>query len=149
MRNNSENILPEEAHERGHEFEEPSVAGIAAVALGLITALALFLAVLLWIYQQAATRPPRPETSNPPATARGFPLPRLQLSPPVELVRLRSNEDSILNSYGWIDQTNGLARIPINRAIEILSERGLPVLNLTNAAARKTELDLIQERRQE
>src|SRR5688572_5927167 len=29
-------------------------------------------------------------------------------------------------SYGWVDRTQGVARIPIDRAIDIIGERGLP-----------------------
>lgn len=39
---------------------------------------------------------------------------------------LRPGEDAILNSYGWVDQKNGIARIPIDRAIDIVAARGLP-----------------------
>ncbi len=39
---------------------------------------------------------------------------------------LRPGEDAILNSYGWVDQKNGIARIPISRAIDIIAARGLP-----------------------
>ena len=39
---------------------------------------------------------------------------------------LRPGEETILNSYGWVDQKNGIARIPISRAIDIIAARGLP-----------------------
>jgi hypothetical protein len=32
-----------------------------------------------------------------------------------------------LQSYGWIDQQKGVVRIPIERAMELTAERGLPV----------------------
>jgi DNA-binding GntR family transcriptional regulator len=35
-------------------------------------------------------------------------------------------ETAILHSYGWVDRDAGIVRIPIERAIEILAERGLP-----------------------
>jgi hypothetical protein len=31
-----------------------------------------------------------------------------------------------LNSYGWVDQQAGIARIPIDRAMALLAQRGLP-----------------------
>jgi hypothetical protein len=34
---------------------------------------------------------------------------------------------AILHSYGWVDEQAGLVRIPITRAMELLTERGLPV----------------------
>jgi hypothetical protein len=44
----------------------------------------------------------------------------------VTAASLRPYEDPLLNTYGWVDQKNGIARIPISRAIDILAQRGLP-----------------------
>jgi hypothetical protein len=37
------------------------------------------------------------------------------------------NQESQLNSYGWVDETAGVAHIPIERAMELTVQRGLPV----------------------
>jgi hypothetical protein len=37
------------------------------------------------------------------------------------------HQESQLNSYGWVDEKAGVAHIPIERAIELTVERGLPV----------------------
>lgn len=42
-----------------------------------------------------------------------------------EYLTLRAREDAILDKSAWVDKTAGKARIPIGRAIELLSERGL------------------------
>ena len=39
-----------------------------------------------------------------------------------DLRELRSREDQILNSYGVIDSTNGVYRIPIAHAMELMAE---------------------------
>jgi hypothetical protein len=52
-----------------------------------------------------------------------FPAPREQPNPLVDLETLRASEDAELNSYGWIDKTNGVVRIPIDRAIDLLTQR--------------------------
>jgi hypothetical protein len=39
---------------------------------------------------------------------------------------MRAAEDKILNGYGWVDREHGVARIPIDRAIDLLAQRGLP-----------------------
>jgi len=54
------------------------------------------------------------------------PEPRLQVSPPIDLIRLRDVEDVTLNNYAWMDQDTGRVRIPIQRAMDLLAERGLP-----------------------
>ena len=42
------------------------------------------------------------------------------------LKQLRSQEQKLLDNYGWIDRQAGIARIPVDRAIEIISQNGLP-----------------------
>jgi hypothetical protein len=52
------------------------------------------------------------------------------------------NQEKHLNSYGWVDEQAGVAYIPIERAMELTVERGLPVLPkggaLETSAAPKT-----------
>jgi hypothetical protein len=52
-----------------------------------------------------------------------FPAPREQVSPRVDLETFRAQENAELNSYGWIDRQAGTVRIPIARAMELLSQR--------------------------
>lgn len=49
------------------------------------------------------------------------------LGEPDNLHRFRQSEETILHSYGWVDQNAGVVRIPIDRAKDLLIERGLPV----------------------
>ena len=42
-----------------------------------------------------------------------------------EYLKLRARENAILGKSDWVDKTAGKVRIPIGRAIELLSERGL------------------------
>ena len=42
------------------------------------------------------------------------------------LKQLRATEDAILTSYGWVDRQKGIVRIPIDRAIDLVLQRGLP-----------------------
>jgi len=37
------------------------------------------------------------------------------------------NQENQLNSYGWVDEKDGVAHIPIERAMELTVQRGLPV----------------------
>jgi len=59
-----------------------------------------------------------------------FPTPRLQndnTDGGDDLVNLHQREDLLLNNYSWIDQSKGTVRIPIQRAMELIAQRGLPV----------------------
>jgi hypothetical protein len=52
--------------------------------------------------------------------------PRLQPDPPRQKAELRVYEDNLLTTYDWIDQEGRVARIPVDRAIDILATAGLP-----------------------
>ena len=82
------------------------------------------------------------------ATATGhggeFPEPRLIVTPAADLEELRAREDEELKSYAWIDRKSGIVRIPIERAMELIVQRGLPPVG-----ANKTPLQLMQERPQQ
>jgi hypothetical protein len=56
-----------------------------------------------------------------------YPAPALQKDPQVDLQNYRSAAEADLNGYGWIDQTRGIVKVPIERAIALLASRGLPV----------------------
>jgi len=44
-------------------------------------------------------------------------------------------QEDQLNSYGWVDQKDGVAHIPIERAMELIVQRGLPVVPQGSAEA--------------
>jgi len=54
------------------------------------------------------------------------PVPNLQKQPFKDLYMLRQNEAEMLGSYGWVDKDGGVTRIPIDRAIDVMLERGFP-----------------------
>jgi len=54
------------------------------------------------------------------------PLPRNSSNPSGNLAAFRAREDSLLNSYLWVDRSKGIVSIPIGRAMQILAGRGIP-----------------------
>jgi hypothetical protein len=58
--------------------------------------------------------------------AKEPPSPRLQTQPFKDIYLLRQGENEKLDSYGWVDKEAGVARIPIDRAMEVMIERGIP-----------------------
>lgn len=83
---------------------------------------------LLWASllarERAASPPAHPLAAS--VAREQPPAPRLQSSPRVDLLALRAQEDAALGSYGWLDKNQGTVRIPIERAMQLLAERGLP-----------------------
>lgn len=56
-----------------------------------------------------------------------FPAPQLEINERTELNDVRLREENILSTYGWVDQNAGTVHIPIDRAMDLLVQRGLPV----------------------
>jgi hypothetical protein len=54
------------------------------------------------------------------------PEPRLQVDPRQDLANLRRSEDDVLNSYAWVDRNAGVVRIPIDQAMKLIVDRGMP-----------------------
>jgi len=54
------------------------------------------------------------------------PQPRLQVNARADLAASREREARMLESYGWIDRSRGAVHVPIERAMELVLQRGLP-----------------------
>lgn len=54
------------------------------------------------------------------------PSPRLQTQPFKDIYQLKAEQLGALHSYGWIDKATGVVHIPIERAMELTVQRGLP-----------------------
>jgi hypothetical protein len=87
-----------------------------------------------------------------------FPDPRLERNERTEINDFLSREDKLLNSYGWADKPGGSVRIPIEHAMELIAQRGLPTrpqtgtvpastVQLTREAAKKSDTSRIEKRK--
>jgi hypothetical protein len=63
--------------------------------------------------------------------------PLLEVDERGQLHKFVMDQEKQLNSYGWVDEKAGVARIPIDRAIEIVAQRGLPVYTQGATSAAK------------
>jgi hypothetical protein len=110
----------------GYERTDASIRGVVIFGIVLFTVIALAMFGMGRLFRFLAVREAGPAPS-PLALTREIPsLPRLLVNEPADLKELRRTEDALLNSYGWVDQGAGVVRIPIDRAIELLADRGLP-----------------------
>jgi hypothetical protein len=112
----------------GHETRDADIRSllIFAAALAGIVLMVMFGMARVFHYF-GATQSLGPPAS-PFAEARTLPpQPRLQVEPRIDLAHLRANEEAKLHSYGWVDPNSGVVRIPIERAMDIIAEKGLPV----------------------
>jgi len=106
---------------------KPKPILIFGVILGLVTILA-FVATYGMIRLLGWWERPRLETPASPLATRTLPPePRLQVEAPKELKSLQKAEQEVLTTYAWVSKEAGIARIPIERAMQLVLERGLPV----------------------
>jgi hypothetical protein len=56
-----------------------------------------------------------------------FPAPQLEVNERTELNDERLREENTLNTYDYVDKNAGTIHIPIDRAMDLLVQRGLPV----------------------
>jgi hypothetical protein len=78
--------------------------------------------------RQLGNLPSSPELQHRMAElTQRFPTPRVQTDDGnQDVADLHAREDLLLDNYSWADRAQGKVRIPIERAMELLAERGLP-----------------------
>ena len=137
-----------------YERSDITVAGVVyfLIGLGLAVVIVYFIANGIFAYLnqrfEAEQQPVSPLVTNAPKDTRhippeyktdsegadyekylkaGFPAPQLEVNERTELNGERLREEDTLSTYGWVDQNAGKVRIPIDRAMDLLAQRGLPV----------------------
>jgi hypothetical protein len=125
----------------GHELSDlnPRSMALFGAALAVLIGATLLASYALFQFFYAGITRARPLPSPLSYSREPTPEPRLLVKPGDDLKTMRAEESRVLNSYDWIDRDKGIVRIPIERAIEILAQRGLPTRTERNdgAAAEK------------
>jgi hypothetical protein len=136
----------------GYERSDASVTGIAVFMVSLLTFVAvvglLCYGIGAWFnarmnredgpnskwtktvdVRQLGNMPSSPEMQNKVAQLmQSFPTPRVQIdNGDQDIADLHAREDLLLGNYSWIDKSKGTVRIPIERAMELIAQQGLPV----------------------
>jgi hypothetical protein len=124
------------------ERQDLQASGILYFLLGLVVVIALCLFGLRGVFafldhREKALQPQvNPLVTNVPADTRhiapgypqaAFPNPKLEEDERGQLNGIRLEEEKTLYSYGWVDEKAGTVHIPIERAMDLLVQRGLPV----------------------
>ena len=120
-----------DAKSRGYEPRDARVGIIFGVILFLVVSV-IIIHFILKDFLGHMNRKPEPQDGYEPRQRAGVEVthptvPRLQLSAPADLQAFRTREAAELNSYGWVNQSSGIVHIPIERAMELVLEKGLPI----------------------
>lgn len=108
-----------------YEKSDLSVRGAVYALAGLSAAL-IVISVAIWLLEGRLTDT---DTSPPVATVTmpaGPDRPRLQHTPAEDMEALRAETRRILSTSAWQDRKAGIARVPIERAMDELAKRGWP-----------------------
>jgi hypothetical protein len=125
-----------------YEHQDLQASGIVyfLLTLAVVTVICLFGIRTLYSYLDRRERVEQPAVNplvtNVPADTRhiapgypqaAFPSPRLEENERDQLNGFLAGEQQQLYTYGWVDQKAGIMHIPIERAMDLLVQRGLPV----------------------
>lgn len=113
-----------------HERRDVPVRAIVQFLLWLSIS-TVFISLAMWglfRFFEAGLKKDDPSISPLVATSlkRTPPGPRLETDSLALKSQLRARESERLGSYSWADQPAGVARIPIERAMDLIAERGVP-----------------------
>ncbi|HEY4256738.1 MAG TPA: hypothetical protein VGM66_05950 [Candidatus Udaeobacter sp.] len=112
-----------------HERKDVDVPALFTIAFLLLLSCLVILIVVTAMMRYLKAHEPSVtdgQANTPVTRALEFPQPRLQVRPGASMAELREAEKSDLNSYGWVDRASGIARVPIDRAMQLVLQHGLP-----------------------
>jgi hypothetical protein len=115
-------------------YEQPAVnlGRIIVWAIGLIVGIGVVLVIatiMLLIFASptiSISVPPPGVAINQAVPTPLPPPPNLETTPGQSSEFVRSREESQLTTYGYLDRSKGIVRIPIDQAINLVAQRGLP-----------------------
>lgn len=112
-----------------YERKDVNARAIFWIGVVMFVAAVLIHTVVWWLFDAFDRR--EAHKGRPPATLvqtqrPAPPEPRLQTDAPSDLNALRATEQDELEGYGWVDQQKGIVHIPVEQAMTLLVERGLP-----------------------
>ena len=117
---------PAAAVKRGYELFELDASYIGWFAAGLVVLLVT--TALVTFAMMGGVRVQSPPSLQVPRSdvPGGAPVPVLQSAPAGELRAYRLEKAETLQGYRWIDRDAGIVQLPIERAMQLIAERGHP-----------------------
>jgi hypothetical protein len=114
-----------------HELSDADPSPILKFLAFLVIVTTAIAWLVVFFYNYLERREAAEKTGRYPMSLTGVerpvpPPPRLQTYPFEDIKQLRQQEKPLLGTYQWIDQNAGIVRIPVERAMDLLAERGLP-----------------------
>jgi hypothetical protein len=113
--------------EDGYERRDANMRALFGFGLGLAIVIIVVVLGMRWMFGFVSKEEPLGPPPTPFENARVLPpQPRLQVQPHMDLKTYCDQQLNDLNSYGWVDQPNGIVHIPIDEAMDDVLKQGLP-----------------------
>lgn len=123
------------ANSQGYEGSDANVRGVLMFLVYLALGMVASCLFCWWLFRYFSVAEKTPAPASPFAETRQLPSgPQLQVNPRQDLLRFRAGQQQSLDSYAWEDRDAGTVRVPIDRAMELLLQKGLPVAAEKSAA---------------
>lgn len=117
-----------EHSQRGYEDSDVSVGRLFAFAGGIVALIVLGVLGSAVVFHFFVRHQPLGPPASPFEDVRTVPPePRLQTTAPFDLKGYRADQEKTLEGYGWVDSQAGIVRIPVDRAMDLLLQKGYPV----------------------
>jgi hypothetical protein len=146
----SDEIIGHSGHETEFEHEDLGTRGVFAFMIGLAVVGIVIYFIIIGMYsfldkyersQMSTASPLAPSTEvsgryikydpgNGDYVEKKFKdngAPMLESNERTQLHKYLLDQENRLNSYGWVDEKAGVAHIPIDRAMDLIVQRGMPV----------------------
>ena len=115
-----------EDHARGHATDhEDRDISVFTVGKWVGALFATVLSVMLIVYVLYHFRPSHADPDL--VLNRKMMSPALQPRPDDDMKKFLEEENEALTTYGWVDKAAGRVRIPIDRAMDLVLQKGFPV----------------------
>jgi hypothetical protein len=112
----------------GYETRDANVRGVFNFLVFLGVSLVVSALVCWGLFRYFSRRQAEPASASPFAETRQMSLgPQLQVNPREEWLKYREQQEQSLESFAWENRAAGIVRVPIERAMELLVQKGLPV----------------------
>jgi len=112
-----------------HETRDVDVRPLAWLGVGLAVLIVMSIVAMKGVFVYLDRLQAREDVLPPPMMRQRPqqpPDPTLQVTPVPNRKLIVAQENEQLTAYGWVDQKMGVVRIPVNQAMKLLAERGVP-----------------------
>ncbi|MGH9712440.1 MAG: hypothetical protein ACRD5M_03975 [Candidatus Acidiferrales bacterium] len=131
---------PQPVESAGYEHSDADVPSLVKFGLTLLVILVVVSLSMWRMFLYFAKSQQLGPPASPFENARVLPpQPRLQVQPQLDLRMYCEGQLQLLNTYGWVDPQNDVVRIPVDRAMDLIIQRGLPARSVNGAPSGEAE----------